>query len=310
MRPPRVSVGMPVYNGERFLRPAIESVLTQTYGDFELIISDNASTDATPDICRVYAARDPRIRYVRNATNVGAARNFNRVFQLSTGEYYKLANADDVCAPTLVERCVAVLDTHPGAVLCYARTTLIDESGAVMSEYDDGLDLRAASGVQRFRAAMDRIRLVNVFQGLLRSSILRKTRLMGSYHGSDIMLLEELALYGQFREIPQRLFFRRLHSEAGSSIESPDRRMVLIDPSVDHDRRLWLCRHPVERIASIVRAPLAPGEKAVLIGLVLRFAIGDRSSLLGELTDRAKRTVRRWARRRLAMAGEFLLRRQ
>src|SRR5438128_3187989 len=113
LQAPSVSLGLPVFNGEAFLVQVLESILAQTYGDFELIISDNASTDATPDICRVYAARDPRIRYVRNATNVGAARNFNRVFQLSTGEYYKLANADDVCAPTLVERCVAVLDTHP-----------------------------------------------------------------------------------------------------------------------------------------------------------------------------------------------------
>ena len=113
MSRPRVSVGMRVYNGERFLRPAIESVLAQTDTDFELIISDNASTDATSEICRAYAARDPRIRYVRNATNIGAVRNFNRAFQLSTAEYYKLANADDVCAPTLMERCAAVLDTHP-----------------------------------------------------------------------------------------------------------------------------------------------------------------------------------------------------
>jgi len=282
---PRVSIGMPVYNGERFVRQAIDSVLGQTFADFELIISDNASTDDTEKICRAYARRDPRIRYFRNETNIGAARNFNRVFRLSSGEYYKLANADDACAPDLVASCAGVLDRYPEVVLCYAQTTLIDERGAVIREYDDGLDLRSTKVTERFRAAMHGVKLVNVFQGLLRSSAMRKTRLMGSYCGSDVLLLEELALYGQFWEIPRRLFFRRLHSRAASSIRSPVTRMQFIDPSIKGGAMI-LWRHQFERIASIVRAPLAPEEKAVLIGIVLRFGIANRWSLLRELARR------------------------
>jgi glycosyltransferase involved in cell wall biosynthesis len=270
MSAPRVSIGMPVYNGERFLRPAIESVLAQTYTDFELIISDNASTDATPDICRAYAARDRRIRYARNATNIGAARNFNRVFQLSAGEYYKLANADDTCAPTLVARCAAVLDAHPEAVLCYARTTLIDEAGVA----------------ERFRAALYGIGLVNVFQGLIRSRALRRTRLMGSYLSSDVLLVETLTLHGQFHELGEALFFRRLHSRAASGLRSASSRLDYIDPAIRGRDMHCAWRHQVERIAAIAGAPVTLRDKGALLATLARFAVGDRRRLLAEALDR------------------------
>jgi glycosyltransferase involved in cell wall biosynthesis len=297
MSRPRVSVGMPVYNGERFLRPAIESVLAQTYTDFELIISDNASTDATSEICRAYAARDPRIRYVRNATNIGAARNFNRVFQLATAEYYKLANADDVCAPTLVERCAAVLDAHPEAVLCYARTTLIDEAGAVIGAYDDGLDVRSPRVAERFRAALYGIGLVNVFQGLIRAGALRKTSLMGSYLASDVLLVETLTLHGQFHELPERLFFRRLHASAASGLRSPASRLDYIDPSMGHRGPHCAWRHHFERIGAIARAPLTLRDKGLLLGTLARFTVADRQRLLGEVADWAVASMPTWARR-------------
>jgi len=295
MMPPRVSVGMPVYNGERFLPQAIESVVTQTFADLELVISDNASTDATADICRAYARRDRRIRYFRNATNIGAARNFNRAFQLSLGEYYKLANADDVSAPELVENCAAVLDTHPEVVLCYAQTTLIDEDGVVIQEYDDGLDLRSTSVVERFRAALQRVRLVNVLQGVVRASTLRRTGLEGSYLGSDVVLLAELTLYGQFWEIPRRLFFRRLHERAASSIHRPVAQLEFIDPSVK-GTPLCAWRHQFERMESIRRAPLAPSVKLALLAIVLRSAVSDRRNLARELVERGTALARRSAR--------------
>ena len=303
MSTPRVSIGMPVYNGGRFLRPAIESVMAQTYGDFELIISDNASTDATPEICRAYLARDPRIRYVRNATNIGAARNFNRVFQLSSGEYYKLANADDVCAPALVASCAAVLDAHPEAVLCYARTTLIDEKSAVIGAYDDGLDLRSPRAAERFRAALYGVGLVNVFQGLIRSRALRKTRLMGSYLASDVVLVETLALHGRFHELPQPLFFRRLHGSAASGLRSPASRLDYIDPSITDRGPHGAWRQQLERIAAIVRAPLTLRDKGVLLGTLARFAVADRRRLLEELADRVGALTPRQARRLLPIHG-------
>ncbi|MBD2214537.1 glycosyltransferase family 2 protein [Nostoc linckia FACHB-104] len=95
----RLSIGLPVYNGKKFIRESIDCILNQTFQDFELIISDNASTDNTEKICREYAAKDNRIRYYRNAKNIGCARNFHRAFELSTGEYFKWVAYDDLHAP-------------------------------------------------------------------------------------------------------------------------------------------------------------------------------------------------------------------
>src|SRR5262245_44673342 len=111
----RVAIGMPVWNGEKCVAEAIESIRAHTFGDFQLLVSDNASTDATEEICRGYAARDGRIRYIRQDRNIGAAPNHNYVFRHSTGEYFKFAAHDDVLAPRFIEECIAVLDADSGA---------------------------------------------------------------------------------------------------------------------------------------------------------------------------------------------------
>ena len=133
---PCVSIGLPVYNGEKFLKETLDSILAQTFEDFELIISDNASTDRTEEICKEYAAKDRRIRYYRNKENLGAGWNNNRVFELCTGEYFKWNAHDDVCAPEFLERCIKVLVQDPTVVLCYPKVTVIDEQGKFVRNWD------------------------------------------------------------------------------------------------------------------------------------------------------------------------------
>src|SRR5260370_10566620 len=128
---PRVSIGVPVYNGENFLRETLDSLLAQTFEDFELIISDNGSTDNTPHICREYALRDNRVSYHRCDINRGFSWNNNHVFQLAQGEYFKWADHDDLCAPEYLERCITVLDARPDVVLCDVIPSNIDETGAI-----------------------------------------------------------------------------------------------------------------------------------------------------------------------------------
>lgn len=221
MRKPRVSIGMPVYNGERFIREALDSILAQSFTDFELIISDNASTDRTEEICRAYAAHDARIRYFRNENNLGAAANFNRTFELSTGEYFKWAAHDDVLARTYLLRCVETLDQASSSVVfCFPLMILIDEEGKVMKRCGfvskravcrgrDGLRELRFSEVVRLTGA----RIVHVFWGLARTSALRKTRLLGTYAAADLVLAEELSLVGEFLQIPEHLFYQRLHGQ-------------------------------------------------------------------------------------------------
>ncbi len=207
---PRVSIGMPVYNGELYLVKAMESLLAQDFGDFELIVSDNASTDATEDICRRFAAADNRIRYHRNDTNLGAAWNFNSLFKLARGKYFKWAAHDDVCEPEFIRKCVRVLEQDSSVVLCYPRTRIIGTRGQVLQDYNVRLNADAALPPDRVRAIIADHLCFEIF-GLIRSSVLRKTRLIGNFISSDRALLIELALHGRFFEIPEYLFMRRAH---------------------------------------------------------------------------------------------------
>lgn len=208
---PKISIGLPVYNAEKYLRDALDSILCQTFTDFELIISDNASTDSTQIICEEYAARDARVRYFRNARNFGAAENFNKVFRLSRAEYFKWIAYDDMCLPGFLEKCLDVLERNPDVALCYPKTVLIDELGKEIRKYDDRLHMMYGSPHERLRHYLTKVNLANAVFGVIRASVLRETSLLGKYFGADYILLMELCLRGKFYEVQEHLFLRRDH---------------------------------------------------------------------------------------------------
>ncbi|MDJ0617439.1 MAG: glycosyltransferase family 2 protein [Calothrix sp. MO_192.B10] len=265
---PRVSIGLPVYNGARFLRTAIEAILQQTFVDFELIISDNASNDATEEICREYAAKDRRIRYYRNKQNIGASPNFNRVFGLARGEYFKWAAHDDVCAPELLERCVAVLDKSPDVVLCHSIAKVIDDNGNLLQKDDDlyvkwtneNIKLRTDSikPQERFRdLACCPHSCYQVF-GLIRTNVLKTTPLIDNYGRSDKVLLARLGLLGRFYEVPENLFFLRRHATQSINInaQSVHSFSIWFDPSNRGKIIFPRCRNFFEYFAAIKQVPL------------------------------------------------------
>ncbi len=235
---PRLSIGMPGYNGDRFLKQALDSILAQTFEDFELIISDNGSTDRTQEICQVYAARDKRIRYYRNERNIGGHRNFNRVFELATGEYFRWAAHDDLCAPESLERCVEMLERHPDVVLCYTKTKLIDEHGKVLDQnYDENpLLTNSPQPHTRFRNLLidsfSRPYRGQQLYGVMRTSAAATTPLLGDYSGADLVFIARMALLGQFYEVPEYLFFNRHHSQRVSqALSNPYLRTTWFDPT-------------------------------------------------------------------------------
>jgi glycosyltransferase involved in cell wall biosynthesis len=213
---PIVTIGLPVYNSERYVAQSIESLLGQTYRDFILIISDNASTDSTAEICQRYAKSDPRVRYYRNAVNIGNPRNFNRVFELTKTPYLKWSTADDYWAPTFLEKALAVMERDPSVVLCYPQAVFVDANGENPQNYDDPLCVTQDDPVERFTTLLKNIMKAHQHLGVIRMSVLRRTHLLGTHVSSDINLLAELALYGKFVELPERLFFRRFHKDSGS----------------------------------------------------------------------------------------------
>ncbi|MFS0513957.1 glycosyltransferase family 2 protein [Nostoc sp. UIC 10607] len=218
---PRLSIGLPVYNGEKFIKEAIDSLLAQTFEDFELIISDNASTDKTEEICRAYAEQDQRICYYRNDKNIGCARNFNRVFKLSSGEYFKWAAYDDLHAPDFIKKCVEVLDQDPSIILCHSHTYFIDEQGNFLQNYDIKLKADALKPHKRFHELLTK-HLCYQCYGVIRASALRMVPPMGGYGNADGILLLRLGLLGRFYEIPEYLFFARSHPQQSMSMFFPN----------------------------------------------------------------------------------------
>lgn len=206
-----LTVGMPVYNGERFVAKAIESFLNQTFADFELFISDNASTDGTEEICRKYTASDARVRYLRNARNLGAGWNQRRVYSLGNGKYFKLAAHDDFCEPRFFEVCVGALERDPHAVLAHTKTRILDEAGRLIEDYECALRTDSEDPIVRLRdLTLIGHRCFQIF-GIQRRSVLDQLPPIGSYAHADRILLAQLGLMGRFIEIPERLFLSTRH---------------------------------------------------------------------------------------------------
>jgi glycosyltransferase involved in cell wall biosynthesis len=268
-RSPRISVGIPVYNGERYLAQAIECILAQTLKELELIISDNASSDRTAEICQYYAARDSRIRYCRSETNRGAAWNHNRVFKLSSGEYFKWQCHDDLCHLKFLEKCVSVLDREPAIVLCYSRFVRIDAEGRRVVRRTYGWDPVASSPIrqdgrphQRFCSLIRRMDTCEEIYGVMRTDVTRQTRLIGSYTQSDANFLAELALRGEFREIPEPLFYYRLHPyKSTEAYRNRIERMAWFDTAEAGRRCIPFFRQFREYMSLIHRAPLSWAER-------------------------------------------------
>ena len=208
---PMLTVGMPVYNAERFIANALDSFLGQTFKDFELLISDNASTDRTEEICRQYAARDQRIRYFRNAKNMGAGWNFRRVYSLANGKYYKSAAHDDMIQPDFLRLCLDALEADDSLVLAHSLTRVIDENGQFIENYNDGLRTNSLNAVERARDLMLRGHRCYPIFGVIRLDALHKLPPLDSCAHSDRVLLLRLGLLGRFYEVPQYLFISTSH---------------------------------------------------------------------------------------------------
>jgi glycosyltransferase involved in cell wall biosynthesis len=222
-RIPTVSIGLPVYNGERYLEQTIRSILQQTYTDFELIIGDNASTDGTEELCRRMAAADPRIRYYRYPQNVGGRRNHHRVLELSRGRYFRFQGHDDILKPRYLECLMEALEHNPDSVLAFSSIEVIDENGAVLEKraappavYDPKAHIRLRS----FWKSSQRYQPIFLY-GIVRREALARTSLFGSWYGADRWLVVELALMGRFAWVEDVLFQFREHRERSWHQRSP-----------------------------------------------------------------------------------------
>lgn len=232
---PPLCIGFPVRNGEAYLAAALDSLISQSFGDFQVIISDNASTDSTAEICRDFAARDPRLRYSRTARNIGAGPNFNRVFAFSQSPFFKWMAHDDMLAPWALERMMAALSEAPKAVLVHSRLHLVGDDGEPLAVANDGRVLdrhgrpfhrlepvhlgEGSRPSQRFAETLRHMNWCTAIFGVMRSEALRRTHLHGNYYEADRVLLAELALLGRFIQLDEPVMIKRCHG--GVSVLKP-----------------------------------------------------------------------------------------
>jgi glycosyltransferase involved in cell wall biosynthesis len=302
---PRLSIGLPVRNGENYLAESIDSLLGQSYQDFELIISDNASTDSTADICRRYEKQDPRIRYFRQPQNIGLAPNHNFAVEHARGELFKWAASDDVYGRDLLQRCVDALDEYPHVVLAHSWTAAIDGEGNVTQSLEYPLATDSPSAPERFRtilfggsgvlasggASVDRsvpadnngVMYACDQYGVIRTDVLRRVAPLDSYHHADRIIVCELALHGPFHMTPEWLYFRRDHPDRAYRAYSTVRtRCASLDP-----RRTNRLRHPTARLlaeylwgyaAAIRRAPLSSADRQQCYRHLAQWMLGRAAS--------------------------------
>ena len=212
---PIVSIGIPVYNSEKYLEETLKSLLNQGFQDFEIIISDNASTDSTPAICREYEQKDSRVHYYRSETNYGPGWNYNHVFDLCHGKYFKWHAYDDLLRPDFLEKCVEVLDTCPDVALAYSDTAEIDQQGHQIKTIVHPrihTDHIRPSVRLRSMLMLGKHRGCEIF-GLMRMDILRNVPRQPSYAHGDLMLMCYLTIHSRFYQIPEPLFQYRIHTE-------------------------------------------------------------------------------------------------
>ncbi len=268
-QPPRVSIGMPIHNEEPFLREAIESLLAQDFADFELIICDNASDDATPEISREYAALDPRVRNYRNEKNVGGTENFNYALQLAAGKYFMWAAGHDLWAPTYLSRCLEVLESDESVVACNSITQWVSRDGKERGSFERQFDTRRYGLLVRGNIALWQ---VSPFSGysLIRTSVIRQNRLtMRRVIAPDYLFGLELALVGPTAIVPELLFFMR-DNRGENSKAIKDAKAVgaflerLYPRGTSPLGRFKMAKYMVEEMRAIRRARMSTWQRMML----------------------------------------------
>ncbi|MBV8051769.1 MAG: glycosyltransferase family 2 protein [Acidobacteriaceae bacterium] len=295
---PTVTVGIPVYNGDNYLAETLDSVLTQTFQDFEIVIADNGSTDGTQKICQDYAAKDPRIHHHRSEVNLGVTRNFKRTVGFSSGKYFMFLAHDDKLAPTFLEACVAALDAHPDVVLCYPKAIEIDTQGNALYKKEQFLDADSPHPHKRFRQMIRMDHNCETLFGLTRADVLKKTCIHAPLPDGDRIMLAEISLYGKYYRVPDYLFLHREHPVRTLNVYPTrfDRLPLYLEP---HQYGKLILPHFAEffeYLRCIRNAPLSFAERLACYGEMLRWVKDNRRRLWGDLLYVSKRFVKRLLR--------------
>ena len=286
---PRVSIGLPVYNGEKYLEQAIESILAQDYVNFELIVSDNASTDRSREIAAKYVAADPRVALHGSEVNKGATWNFNRCVSLARGHYFRWVAHDDELEPQWLSECARVMDERPDIVICYSRAVEINASGDVIGRLPSWCP-REASPARRAGDVMSSRGNCRTMFGLVRRHQLIQTKLLGSYAGSDRVLLAQLALMGGFYEVQEDLFRNRTHdARSGGALRDRRARRSYLDPTTNVRWLMPRWRVLGGAVQGFLNAPVPVLDRLAALSVLPRWVVQNRGYLAMDIIQLSRR---------------------
>jgi glycosyltransferase involved in cell wall biosynthesis len=297
---PKISIGIPVYNGEKYLELAINSLINQSFQDFEIIISDNASTDKTEEICRSFEFRDPRIVYHRNPINIGAANNYKKVFQLAKGQFFKWMAHDDRCSPNYLEECVKVLEDDPEIVMSFPRFVLIDNSDNPFPVIEkntyvtpDGRiittnlerNFMSVHPSERYWEVLYQTTECYEFFGLARRDIIERTSQHDAFYGSDKVLLCELAMMGKLKEVSSATGYFRIHAEQSQSLKNSQERAEWISPDLNYGAFMSRVKCVQGYYRSIFAYPISLSERIECLWTLIIWSmnLNNWQSMLNEV---------------------------
>lgn len=281
----KVAIGLPVYNGEKWLPSTLESILDQTYDDFDLLISDNASTDATRSICQELALRDDRIRYVQNERNVGVFGNFDLAFHRTNSKYFKWCAVGDAWDKHYIEKAVEVLDRDESVVLVHSRATTLGHATIDPRMMTARLHLVQDDPTERYREYLINVRLNNIMFGLIRSDQLRRTALNRVFHASDVCMIAELALRGKFVEIPEVLFYRRMDQRTSTLLKNAEDTLQFFSEEPTSPSAMWHWKIAQTLVSRLMVSPVTATQKLGLLRFLTKRMFWERQTLMRELKD-------------------------
>jgi len=281
-----VSIGLPIYNGASLCRVAIESVLAQTHPNFELLISDNCSTDETEEICREYARRDSRVRYTKTERNLGSAANYCRTVELARGQYFRWIAHDDSIYPDFIRECLAIAVTDPEIISVAPIIDIVDRDGTTLQSVVSytGRQKWSSNRTEQYAQMMEELAycethsdglfMIAYTNALHRLSLLRRTRLVMPFISSDFVLAAELALWGKLAFVNKPL--SAFGCDTGTTRHFVSWNPLAVQRTLDPSRTskldmlITVRRRHFEHVVAVLRSPLSIFEKVRAVGLATR----------------------------------------
>ncbi len=290
----KIIIGLPVYNGQKYLEAAIDSHLAQSFSDFQIVISDNGSNDATEEICTRYARQDSRITYLRSPVNRGILWNHRRVLEPVNDAtlYFRWAGADDVMEPGLLKAMVEVLDARPEIEAVMPATKNIDEDGRVIRTMERTLNLESPDAVQRARQILIANYQHVIAYGLLRAPSLRRMRTGPDYIGWDPVFIWELALRGEIFQLVEPALLRRFHQGSISRVKTVKEMRKWVEPGTSAGMNFPHWTWAYERARSLFATPLPAGQKLRIGSVLLRATLWQKAQLVRDVTQAVRRALK------------------